>query len=93
MTKAHYFELVMNSYSNGELNQEVVVVREYANDPAELVAKQMAFTKAATVKIAQAVVDAMDEMSMPLQEAGMAQMLKEFEEWGKGKAKASPKKK
>ena len=66
-------------------------MREYANDPAELVAKQMAFTRAATVKIAQAVVDAMDEMSMPLQEAGMAQMLKDFEEWGKSKPK--PKKK
>ena len=73
MVKPHYFELVMNSYSNGELNQEVVVVREYANDPAELVAKQMAFTRAATVKIAQAVVDAMDEMSMPYQKMGEAE--------------------
>jgi len=82
--KPHYFELVMNSYSDGALNQEVVIVREYANTPGELCLKQMTFTKAATVKIAQTVVDAMDEMSKPIQELGAAELIAAMEEFGKG---------
>lgn len=81
--KPHYFELVMNSYSNGVLNQEVVIVREYAHSGAELTAKQMAFTRATTVPIAQAVVDAMDEMSKPYQEIGMQEMVDAISAFGK----------
>lgn len=77
--KPHYFELVMNSYSGGIMNQEVVIVREYAPTGAQLCAKQMAFTKFAFPKIAQVVVDAMDEMSMPFQELGLEQMAEFFE--------------
>lgn len=91
MSKPHYFELVMNSYSNGELNQEVVIVREYASTPGELTAKQMAFTKSASVKLVQAVIDAMDELSMPVQEAGMAELMEQFAQAGKGKGGANPK--
>ena len=90
MAKPHYFELVMNSYSEGELNQEVVLVREYADTPSELTAKQMGFSKEAAVTIVQAVVDAMDKLSMPLQEEGMKEMLAAFEEMKKG-GKAKPK--
>ena len=81
--KPHYFELVMNSNSEGVLNQEVVIVREYAVNGAQLCAKQMAFSREATVPIAQAVVDAMDKMSMPLQEEGIKQMIAGFAEFGK----------
>ena len=77
--KPHYFELVMNSYSGGIMNQEIVIVREYAPTGAQLTAKQMAFTRSAFPAIAQAVVDAMDEMSMPFQELGLEQMLEYFE--------------
>lgn len=45
-TKPHYFEVVMNSFSEGVLNQEVIV-REYANTPEELVSKQMRYTNMA----------------------------------------------
>jgi hypothetical protein len=79
--KPHYFELVMNSYSEGELNQEVVIVREYAVNSVQLTAKQMAFTKEATVPIVQAVINAMDKMSAPLQEEGLNQMMEAFEEF------------
>jgi len=86
MKKPHYFELAMNSYSDGELNQEVVLVREYAETPSELTAKQMGFSKVAAVKIVQAVVDAMDQLSMPLQEEGLKEMMEAFEEMKKGKS-------
>lgn len=72
--KPHYFELVMNSYSEGVLNQEVVIVREYAKTGAQLTAKQMAFSREASVPITKAVVDAMDKMSMPYQEIGIQEM-------------------
>ena len=85
--KPHYFEVVMNSVSNGVLNQEVIVVREYANTPGELTMKQMAFTKEATIPIAQAVVDAMDKLSAPIQELGMQELVGSMEEFGNsGKA-------
>jgi hypothetical protein len=80
--KPHYFELVMNSYSEGVLNQEVVIVREYAVNGAQLTAKQMAFTREATIPIAQAVVDAMDKMSMPYQKIGLQQMIDAVAEFG-----------
>ena len=80
LVKPHYFELVMNSYSGGVMNQEVVIVREYAPTGAQLCAKQMEFTRTAFPAIAQAVVDAMDKMSMPFQELGTEQMLEYFEE-------------
>jgi hypothetical protein len=79
IVKPHYFELVMNSYSGGIMNQEIVIVREYAATGAQLTAKQMAFTRSAFPAIAQAVVDAMDEMSMPFQELGLEQMAEFFE--------------
>lgn len=88
--KEHYFELVMNSYSGGELNQEVVLVREYANTPGELTYKQMEFSKKATMPIIQAVLDAMDQMSAPVQEIGQQELLEAFAAFGKpakGKAK------
>jgi hypothetical protein len=81
--KPHYFEVVMNSYSAGILNQECILVREYAATGAQLTAKQMAFTKSAAVPITQAVVDAMDKMSAPVQEVGMQQMVDAFEEFVK----------
>ena len=89
--KPHYFELVMSSYSNGALNQEVVIVREYASTPGELTLKQMAFTKGAAPKIIDAVIANMDEQSMPLQEVGMQEMAAAFEAMGTGKV--PPKKK
>ena len=80
MSKPHYFEVVMNSYSDGALNQEVVV-REYAATGAELTAKQMAFSKA----VMPAIMGAFDEMSKPMQEQGLEEIAEAFE--GKGKAK------
>ena len=91
--KPHYFELSLRSVSNGVLNQECPVVREYAETPGELTLKQMMFTKFAAVKIAQVVVDAMDEMSMPFQEIGMAELVAQMEEMGIDKPKSNPKKK
>ena len=44
--KPHYFEVCMTSYSEGVLNQEVLV-REYAATPEELVSKQMRYTNLA----------------------------------------------
>jgi hypothetical protein len=90
LVKPHYFELVMNSYSAGVLNQEVVLVREYAPTGAQLCAKQMAFTKLATVPIAEAVVKAMDEMSLPFQELGFQQMAEFFEEVEDGRPPLNP---
>ena len=81
--KPHYFEVVMNSVSEGVLNQEVILVREYAKTGAELTAKQMQFTRSATVPIVEACVKAFDEMSMPYQELGMAEMIAAVESLGK----------
>jgi hypothetical protein len=81
--KPHYFEVVMNSYSAGILNQECILVREYAATGAQLTAKQMAFTKSAAVPITQAIVDAMDEQSKPIQDIGMQQMIDAFEAFTK----------
>jgi len=67
--KPHYFEVVMNSYSDGVLNQEVSV-REYANTPSELTAKQMTFSKV----VIPAIMNAFDSLSMPLQEQGLKEM-------------------
>ena len=80
--KKHYFEVVMNSYSDGVLNQEVAI-REYAATGAELTVKQMAVTK----KVIPVLVAAFDEMSMPYQEAGLAEMAEAFEAEKPGKAK------
>jgi len=85
MDKPHYFELVMRSVSEGVPNQDVVLVREYAVSPGQLTKKQMDFTKAAAVPITQAVIDAMDQMSMPLQQLGEQEMIAEFEKFSKGK--------
>jgi len=80
--KPHYFELAMRSYSDGKLNQEIIILREFANTAGELVLKQMTFTKGAAVTIVQAVIDNMDEQSMPLQEVGFNDMAAAFEEFG-----------
>jgi hypothetical protein len=85
MSKPHYFEIVMNSYSDGVLNQEVVV-REYANTGAELTAKQMAFAKV----VMPSVLGAFDELSMPYQEQGLVEMADAFQGKSKGKAKGKP---
>jgi hypothetical protein len=92
LVKPHYFELVMNSYSAGVLNQEVVIVREYAPTGAQLTAKQMAFTKSAYPAISEAVIKAMDEMSLPYQELGMQEMLDWFENLEDGRPGKPPKK-
>ena len=91
IVKPHYFELVMKSYSGGILNQEVVIVREYAQTPSELTVKQMGFTKSAAIPIMEAVIKAMDEMSMPLQEQGLKELTEAFEEMTKGNAPAAKK--
>jgi hypothetical protein len=67
--KPHHFEIVMNSYSDGVLNQEVIV-REYANTAGELTVKQMAMTK----DVIPIIVESFDKMSMPFQEQGMAEL-------------------
>jgi len=91
LVKPHYFELIMNSYSGNILNQEVVIVREYANTPGELTLKQMTFTKSATPKIIEAVIATMDEMSMPLQEQGLKELTEAFEEMSKDKSSSKKK--
>ena len=73
--KDHYFELAMRSYSNGVLNQEVILVREFARTPGELTLKHIGFSKSAAVPIVQAVVVAMDEMSGAYQKIGEAELL------------------
>ena len=83
--KPHYFDLVMRSVSDNVVNQEVVVVREYASTPAELVLKQMTFTKDAAVAICQVVVDAMDKQSLPIQEMGVQELAAALDEWAGGK--------
>jgi len=83
-TKPHYFELSLRSVSNGVLNQECPLVREYADTPGELTMKQMMFTKEAAAKIAQVVIDAMDTMSMPYQELGVAELASQMEELARG---------
>lgn len=90
--KQHHFELVMRSFSNDDLNQEVVLVREYANTPAELTAKQMGFTKASGPALIAAVIDGMDQLSAPLQEVGMQEMLDNFAEMQKTQGKGRGKK-
>ena len=101
-TKDHYFELVMNSYSNGKLNQEVVLVREYADTSGQLALKQMTFTKDAAVTIVQACIDAMENQSLPFQMKGLQEMAEsnpelipivEEIEKSKGKGNVPPKKK
>ena len=82
--KPHYFELSLRSVSNGELNQECPIVREYANTSGELTMKQMMFTKAAATKIAEVVVAAMNEMSMPYQEIGIAELAEQMAEMSRG---------
>ena len=72
--KPHHFEIVMNSYSEGVLNQEVIV-REYATTVAELTLKQMAMTKDVIPKI----VESFDNMSMPFQEQGLVEAAATYE--------------
>ena len=73
----------MRSVSNGYLNQEVPLVREYAKTPGLLVAKQMQFTKSIGLKVAQLVIDATDEMSADYQKRGLAELTAQIEELGK----------
>jgi len=72
--KPHYFEITMNSYSDGVLNQ-VVHIREYASTGGELTLKQMAFTK----DVIPAIVDSFDKMSGPWQEQGLKEAGEVFE--------------
>jgi hypothetical protein len=81
--KPHHFEIVMNSYSDGVLNQEVIV-REYAKTGAQLTAKQMAMTK----DVIPAIVASFDTLSKPYQELGAAEMIAEVGT-GKPRKKAS----
>jgi hypothetical protein len=73
--KPHYFELVMNSYSNGVMNQEIVILREYAPTPGQLVLKQMDFTRDAAPEIIDTVIKWCDKASKPYQEQGLAEVL------------------
>ena len=84
--KDHFFDVVMRSVSrdeNGEwvLNQEVPLLREFANTPGELTLKQMTFTKDVGQEIVASIIKAMDNQSMPYQEQGMKEMAEQF---GKG---------
>jgi len=72
--KPHYFEVVMNSYSDGVLNQ-VVQIREYAATGGELTLKQMAFTK----DVIPAMVQSFDNMSQAWQEQGLTEAAEAFE--------------
>ena len=90
--KPHYFELSMRSVSNGQLNQECPIVREYANTPGELCLKQMEFTKDTAEAIAKIVVAAMDKMSKPIQDIGAAEMVEAMKEFSAGKGNGKPNK-
>ena len=81
--KDHYFEVAMRSYSNGVLNQEVIIVREFAKTGAELTLKQMGYTKSAAVKIVQASIDAMDDLSGEYQKVGAAEIIAAMQGDGK----------
>jgi len=72
--KPHFFEVTMNSYSDGVLNQ-VVHIREYAATGGELTLKQMKFTK----DVIPAIVQSFDEMSAPWQEQGLLEAGEIFE--------------
>jgi hypothetical protein len=85
--KPHYFDLVMRSVSEGVVNQEVVLVREYANTPGELTVKQMTFTKDAGVPLVQAVIDAMDKQSAPIQELGLKELEQSLDAFAGGASK------
>jgi len=87
LQKPHYFELVMRSVSEDTLNQEVVIVREYAKTPGELTVKQMQFTREAAAPIAAIVVDTMDKMSMPIQEMGLQELQADLSAFGEGLSK------
>ena len=86
--KPHYFELSLRSVSTDEatgklvLNQEIPIVREYANTSGELALKQMMFSKSAMVPVANAVLAAMDEMSMAFQVSGMSEAAVQMEALG-----------
>jgi hypothetical protein len=77
--KPHHFEIVMNSYSDGVLNQEVIV-REYAKTGPQLTLKQMAMTR----DVIPAIVASFDAMSKPFQEIGVAEFAADL---GAGKPK------
>jgi hypothetical protein len=87
--KPHYFELSMRSVSTNAagdlvLNQEVPLVREYAETPGELTLKQMMFTKSDQIPvIIKAVIKIMDGMSMPYQEIGMAELAAQMADMAK----------
>lgn len=91
--KDHYFELSLRSVSRDEtgdlvLNQEIPLVREYANTPGELTLKQMMFAKSDQIPvIIQAIINIMDGMSMPFQEQGMAELAAQIEQLGKPKGR------
>jgi hypothetical protein len=86
LKKPHFFEVVLNSTSDIPdevlaefpggiyLNQELIL-REYAFTSPELTAKEMQFSKI----VIPAMLQAMDEMSKPLQDEGEAQMQAVFE--------------
>ena len=86
--KPHYFELSLRSVSRDEetgklvLNQEIPIVREYANTPGELVIKQMMFSKSAMIAVANATLKACDEMSMGFQVSGMGELAAQMEALG-----------
>jgi hypothetical protein len=83
--KPHYFELSMRSVSNGVLNQEVPLVREYADTPGELALKQMAFTELVeTAGIVKIVIAACKVMSKPYLDLGEAEMAAKLAAFGDG---------
>lgn len=93
--KDHFFDIVMRSVSRDEngdwvLNQEVPLLREFANSPGELALKQMTFTKDAGPDIVAAIIAAMDKQSMPLQELGMKEIQELFEAFAQGGGNVPP---
>jgi hypothetical protein len=88
--KPHMFDIVMNSYSEVDgkvmLNQEVII-REYADTPSQLTAKQMEVTRV----VIPSIIGAFDGMSKTLQDQGITEMAEAFEEEVKGKGKVKDK--
>lgn len=83
VSKPHYFELSLRSVSNGKLNQEIPLVREYADTPGELVFKNIKFAKAARDPVTKVVMDIMEQMAMPFYEQGAKEIAEAFESFGK----------
>ena len=80
--KPHHFtvRLEMDSVSEGVLNQRVALeITEFAKTGQELTVKNMAFAREGIPEMVGGAIGAFDKMSAPFQQAGMVQLLEEFE--------------